>query len=93
MIKSRLIKNTNYYQFVLDWLKKCSVGLNGMKQAPIWEINEQDKQALRDVKWLGRNQVINVTPNLSYFLDGAHTIESIQLCSKWYQNICSKSQL
>ncbi|KAL4143021.1 hypothetical protein QTP88_005400 [Uroleucon formosanum] len=76
-----------------DWLKKCNVGLNGMKQAPIWEINEQDKQALRDVKWLGRNQVINVTPNLSYFLDGAHTIESIQLCSKWYQNICSKSQL
>lgn len=64
-----------------------------MKQAPIWEINKQDKQALRNVKWLGRNQVINVTPNLSYFLDGAHTIESIQLCSKWYQNVCPKSQL
>jgi len=64
-----------------------------MKQAPIWEINKQDEQALRDVKWLGRNQVLTITPNLSFFLDGAHTIESIQLCSKWYQNVCSKSQL
>lgn len=63
-----------------------------MKQAPIWEINKQDKQAIRDVKWLGRNQVLNVTHNLSYFLDGAHTIESIQLCSKWYQSVCPKSQ-
>lgn len=75
-----------------DWLKKCNVGLSGMKQAPIWEINKQDKQAIRDVKWLGRNQVLNVTHNLSYFLDGAHTIESIQLCSKWYQSVCPKSQ-
>jgi len=64
-----------------------------MKQAPIWEINKQDKLALRNVKWLGRNQVLNVTPNLSFFMDGAHTIESIQLCSKWYQNVCPKSQL
>ncbi|XP_060838106.1 folylpolyglutamate synthase, mitochondrial isoform X1 [Rhopalosiphum padi] len=75
-----------------DWLKECKIGPSGMKQAPIWEINKQDKQALRDVKWHGRNQVLNITPNLSYFLDGAHTIESIQLCSKWYQNICSNSK-
>uniref|UniRef100_A0A2S2NRM7 tetrahydrofolate synthase n=1 Tax=Schizaphis graminum TaxID=13262 RepID=A0A2S2NRM7_SCHGA len=75
-----------------DWLKECKIGPNGIKQAPIWEINKQDKQALRDAKWDGRNQVLNITPNLSYFLDGAHTIESIQLCSKWYQNICSNSK-
>jgi len=91
VIKIRYVKN--YLEFVLDWLKECKIGLSGMKQAPIWEINKQDKQALRDVKWLGRNQVLNITPNLSFFLDGAHTIESIQLCSKWYQNVCSKSQL
>jgi len=91
MIKIRYVNN--YLEFVLDWLKECKIGLNGMKQAPIWEINKQDKQALRDVKWLGRNQVLNITPNLSFFLDGAHTIESIQLCSKWYQNVCPKSQL
>lgn len=74
-------------------MKKCYVGLNGIKQAPTWVINEQDKQAIRDVKWLGRNQVLNVTPNLTYFLDGAHTIESIQLCSEWFLNIHPQSQM
>lgn len=63
-----------------------------MKQAPIWEINEQDKQVLKNVKWLGRNQILNVMSNLTYFLDGAHTIESIHLCSKWYMDLHSDSQ-
>lgn len=64
-----------------------------MKLAPIWEINDLDKQALRGVKWLGRNQILNVTPNLTYFLDGAHTIESIHLCYKWYMDLHPKSQM
>ncbi|XP_025425905.1 putative folylpolyglutamate synthase isoform X2 [Sipha flava] len=80
-------KNTN------EWLKKCSVGLNGIKQGPIWEINKGDVQALKEVKWLGRNQIINASPNLAYFLDGAHTVESIQLCSKWYSDLYPKSEI
>lgn len=74
-------------------MKKCDAGLNGIKQGPIWEVNELDKQAIRDVKWLGRNQVLNITSNLTYFLDGAHTIESIQLCSEWFLNLYPKSQM
>lgn len=64
-----------------------------MKQAPIWQITEEDKCALRDIQWFGRNQIINVTSNLTYFLDGAHTIESIQLCSQWYLNLYPKTQM
>lgn len=64
-----------------------------MKQGPIWEINEDDVQALRDVRWLGRNQIINASPNLTFFLDGAHTVESIQLCSKWYLDLHPKSHM
>lgn len=64
-----------------------------MKQAPIWEINKDDVEALKNVKWLGRNQIINASPNLTYFLDGAHTVESIQLCSKWYLDLHPKSQM
>lgn len=74
-------------------MKKCNVGFNGIKQGPIWEVNELDKQAIRDVKWLGRNQILNITSNLTYFLDGAHTIESIQLCSEWFLNFYPKSQM
>lgn len=84
--------NVKLYNF-LDWLKKCKVGINGIKQAPIWKINEQDKQGLTNVKWLGRNQILNVTSNLTYFLDGAHTIESIHLCRNWYMDLHSESQL
>lgn len=64
-----------------------------MKQGPVWEVNKQDKEALRDIKWFGRNQILNVTSNLTYFLDGAHTIESVELCSQWYADLYPKSQM
>jgi len=64
-----------------------------LKQGPIWEISLEDQQALEDVEWLGRYQILNISPNLTYFLDGAHTIESIQLCSKWFLGIYPNSQL
>lgn len=64
-----------------------------MKQAPIWELSKEDEQVLKHVEWFGRNQVLNVKPNLTYFLDGAHTIESIQLCSKWYLSLYLDSQM
>ncbi|VVC44588.1 Hypothetical protein CINCED_3A007323 [Cinara cedri] len=75
-----------------EWSKICNIGLNGIKQAPIWKITKEDQRALSDVHWLGRNQILNITPNLTYFLDGAHTIESIQLCSQWYLNHYPKTQ-
>lgn len=78
--------------FLLEWLKNCSIGSNGIKQAPIWEITEEDQNTIKDIKWFGRYQVINISPNLTYFLDGAHTSESIQLCSKWYSEENLKSQ-
>lgn len=65
-----------------------------MKQGPIWDINKQDQQVIKDIKWLGRNQILNASPNLTYFLDGAHTIESIQLCNEWFlDHYDPKSQL
>jgi len=88
-----LDKNVFKLQIYLEWLQKCNIGANGLKQGPIWEIHEQDKQSLKNAKWLGRNQIINVTSNITYFLDGAHTIESIQLCSKWYLNLYPKSKV
>lgn len=79
--------------YFTEWVKNCSIGSNGVRQAPIWDINKQDKQALQNVEWFGRNQILNAAPNLTYFLDGAHTIESIQLCSKWYIDLYPKSQM
>lgn len=39
---------------------------------------------LVECKWLGRNQTIKKN-KLTYYLDGAHTIESIQQCVDWFQ--------
>ncbi|XP_050441458.1 putative folylpolyglutamate synthase isoform X2 [Adelges cooleyi] len=66
------------------WIEKCKPGSKGIQQAPIWKLNQHDKTVINNVKCPGRNQVINVSQNLTYFLDGAHTIESITLCSKWF---------
>nr|CAD7434075.1 unnamed protein product [Timema monikensis] len=38
---------------------------------------------LKQCSWPGRTQVIH-KDNLLYFLDGAHTLESMELCSQWF---------
>jgi len=42
-----VLKDNLKLKFFLEWLKKCSVGSNGMKQGPTWEIQKQDKKALK----------------------------------------------
>jgi folylpolyglutamate synthase len=41
---------------------------------------------LRDCKWQGRCEVVTVdgSQNLTLFVDGAHTPESIEACAKWF---------
>lgn len=43
-------------------------------------------QGLTESSWAGRCQVVadSVAPNLTVFLDGAHTVESIGLCAEWF---------
>jgi folylpolyglutamate synthase len=38
---------------------------------------------LKSCAWPGRNQIIN-EGLIHYFLDGAHTRESLQLCADWF---------
>ena len=36
--------------------------------------------------WPGRSQTIHFSENISLFLDGAHTTESISACQKWFSS-------
>lgn len=51
-------------------------------------------EALANTKWLGRCEIINKL-KVTYFLDGAHTLDSMENCCKWFaaeSNIVPKQQ-
>ncbi|GMH42441.1 hypothetical protein BSKO_10360 [Bryopsis sp. KO-2023] len=48
------------------------------------EIPREYIQALRNFNWPGRAQVVQDAANLKFYLDGAHSKESIRACGKWF---------
>ncbi|XP_050519960.1 folylpolyglutamate synthase, mitochondrial [Daktulosphaira vitifoliae] len=70
---------------------KCKIGSQGIKQAPVWKLTSNDLHVFENFKWPGRNQVLCKAPNLTYYLDGAHTVESIELCKKWFTQLIDPS--
>jgi folylpolyglutamate synthase len=50
------------------------------------------EQGLRDAKWPGRCQTFHSEkyPLARFFLDGAHTPESLQVCAEWFNEVSSK---
>lgn len=52
--------------------------------AKSFPFNQTLINGLVECKWLGRNQTIKKN-RLTYYLDGAHTLESIQQCVDWFQ--------
>ncbi|XP_052063109.1 folylpolyglutamate synthase, mitochondrial-like [Mytilus californianus] len=52
--------------------------------AKSFPLNQSVTDGLVECKWLCRNQTIKKN-KLTYYLDGAHTLESIQQCVDWFQ--------
>ena len=48
--------------------------------------------ALKECHWPGRCQVIK-REGVSYFLDGAHTMRSLQNCRVWFQDASVKEEI
>ncbi|KAJ8038851.1 Folylpolyglutamate synthase, mitochondrial [Holothuria leucospilota] len=46
---------------------------------------------LRDCYWAGRNQTI-VRERVTYYIDGAHTLRSIEACRKWFMEETEKEE-
>lgn len=57
--------------------------------APTFPVSCSTERGLTQCQWPGRMQVLRVPPT-TYFLDGAHTTESMNLCSKWFQQTSCK---
>ncbi|XP_069121229.1 folylpolyglutamate synthase, mitochondrial-like isoform X3 [Argopecten irradians] len=52
-------------------------------------VTEEMSQGLARCSWAGRNQCIK-KHRLTYYLDGAHTLESIQQCVEWFQAVSAQ---
>ncbi|KAG2235237.1 hypothetical protein INT48_004704 [Thamnidium elegans] len=75
------------------WLKKIR-GIEFKEDVP-----EGFKKGLKSVTWPGRGQKLAVADtkynktvdNVTWYLDGAHTIESLETCADWFQTTVKKT--
>ncbi|XP_052790793.1 folylpolyglutamate synthase, mitochondrial-like isoform X2 [Mya arenaria] len=51
--------------------------------APPIDLSQQYVKGLEDCVWKGRNQTMKVS-GVTFYIDGAHTTESIQQCVDWF---------
>lgn len=56
-----------------------------VKMAKPFRVTKKMAEGLKNCSWPGRTQII-VRKNVTYFLDGAHTQESIKYCSDWFKH-------
>ncbi|KAM3589014.1 Folylpolyglutamate synthetase [Umbelopsis sp. WA50703] len=76
------------------WLQRCKgVEFN----EPQGQVPASFLKGLKEVKWPGRGQILpvqqtkyaqDVKPNtdLTWYLDGAHTAESLEVCANWFRD-------
>ena len=56
-----------------------------LKIAQPFKLDKEEALGLRLCKWPGRAQIVTKGKYLSYFLDGAHTLLSVQACRSWFE--------
>ncbi|XP_047736730.1 folylpolyglutamate synthase, mitochondrial-like isoform X2 [Hyalella azteca] len=52
--------------------------------APAFPLTYEETRALQEVVWPGRSQVLELEGKLTFFLDGAHTSQSMAACAQWF---------
>ena len=63
-------------QICKTWTQR--MGFSALKQ-------ESLRKGLETVRWPGRCEKISLGRNLTFYLDGAHTAESLKLCRNWFE--------
>ncbi|RWS15124.1 folylpolyglutamate synthase-like protein [Dinothrombium tinctorium] len=77
------------------WIQKDLCIMNGIAHssntlhAKAFEVNNRQLKGLRECKWPGRCQML-IKDRIYYFLDGAHTKESIRHCIDWFMHSSQK---
>ena len=68
-------------------LSKLNSSGSVLSTAKTFKLDKEEALGLRLCRWPGRAQIINKRPNLSFYLDGAHTLLSIQACRAWFEHV------
>uniref|UniRef100_A0A131XYQ1 Folylpolyglutamate synthase n=2 Tax=Ixodes ricinus TaxID=34613 RepID=A0A131XYQ1_IXORI len=50
-----------------------------------FSVSKRMARGLENCRWPGRCQVVPLGPSLTLFLDGAHTVESVDFCLRWFR--------
>ncbi|TGZ75786.1 hypothetical protein CRM22_000190 [Opisthorchis felineus] len=74
------------------WLqRRRGVQFSSGLQPPLrFELDTHQVESALCARWPGRWQTV-VRKNATYFLDGAHTNESVQMAAEWFQWACSRA--
>ncbi|ORX91571.1 FolC bifunctional protein [Basidiobolus meristosporus CBS 931.73] len=67
-------------------IRKCNVSPETVR--PLNSVPQEFVPGLKNVKWPGRGQIL-ATPGFTeteWYLDGAHTMESMKACAEWFSN-------
>ncbi|KAH9500752.1 hypothetical protein Btru_076392 [Bulinus truncatus] len=78
-------------------LNKCQVldyPMNGVADIPrllCQHLDEATIEGLSKCHWPGRAHVIG-RPGVTYYLDGAHTKESMEVCASWFKEIADEER-
>lgn len=84
----------------LTAIELCKIWLKRIRGTELdQDVPEGFKKGLELVKWPGRGQQLSIKDtkyatlknNATWYLDGAHTIESLQVCAEWFKNTIAKS--
>lgn len=61
-----------------------------LEKAKAFKIDEKSTQGIVSCSWPGRFQVLTrkfIHGTHTFYLDGAHTRESIELCAQWFNDL------
>lgn len=71
-----------------DWItKQTYIDENDIRVTKSVDLNENYLNGLKSCKWPGRNQILKSSPLITYYIDGAHTLESIKQFIDWFNSI------
>ncbi|XP_013395674.1 folylpolyglutamate synthase, mitochondrial isoform X2 [Lingula anatina] len=66
-----------------------SENVDGIPEANIFAVTDLYHQGLKKCSWPGRSQTLK-QGRITYFLDGAHTPRSIEVCGEWFNKASSR---
>lgn len=81
----RITKPTHRKNGVKKLLNNTQNGISAVLEPVVKCVTKETMEGLTSCKWPGRYHVVHAE-YAQFYLDGAHTKESMEICAQWYRN-------